>query len=48
MYITEVKENDEGELYVEIPDEVLDELEWKEDDCLSWSFKGESLILTKV
>lgn len=48
MIIVEVQELENGDLFIEIPEEVLDELEWKEGDCLSWSIKDESLQLKKL
>lgn len=33
-YTVEVKKSDAGELYVELPDELLEKLGWKKDDVL--------------
>lgn len=48
MFDTEIIELPDGDLAVEIPRDILDELDWSEGDCLMWSFKGESLLLTKA
>lgn len=48
MFDTEIIELPDGNLAVEIPQDILDELDWGEGDCLMWSFKGESLLLTKA
>jgi antitoxin component of MazEF toxin-antitoxin module len=47
MFDTEIIELPSGDLAVEIPQDIMDELDWKEGDCLVWSFKGESLMLMK-
>ena len=47
-----VKENDDGELYIILPDDLLTSLGWKEGDDLGWtilpgpqpSFKLEKVI----
>lgn len=46
--IVEVQEDQDGNAFIEIPDEMLEELEWKEGDCLSWTIKGDSLYLQKL
>ena len=47
-YILEIQENEDGELYIELPDEVIEELGWKEGDILSWDLKGEGVILSRL
>ena len=47
-YILEIQENEDGELYIELPDEVVEELGWKEGDILSWDLKGEGVILSRL
>jgi hypothetical protein len=39
-YIIEVQENDSGDLFIEFPDELIDELGWQEGDILKLGFKG--------
>jgi antitoxin component of MazEF toxin-antitoxin module len=46
--IVEVQESDDGEMYVEIPDDVLESVGWVEGDCLEWSLRGDSLLLSKI
>jgi len=36
-YTLKVEEGVDGELYIRLPDEVLEELGWSEDDTLEWS-----------
>jgi len=47
-YIVEVQENDQRELFIEFPDELIDELGWKEGDILNWDLKSEGIVLSKV
>jgi bifunctional DNA-binding transcriptional regulator/antitoxin component of YhaV-PrlF toxin-antitoxin module len=37
----EVKEFDDGDQYLEFPDEVLEEAGWKEGDILKWTDNGD-------
>jgi len=36
IYQTEVKERDDGELYIDIPQEILSHLKWDESTPLEW------------
>lgn len=47
-YILEVQEDDDGELFIILPDEIIENLNWQEGDILNWDVKGEGIILTKV
>jgi bifunctional DNA-binding transcriptional regulator/antitoxin component of YhaV-PrlF toxin-antitoxin module len=47
-YIVEVQESDQGELFIEFPDELIDELGWQEGDILNWDLKGEGIVLSKT
>ena len=47
-YILEIQEDDDGELFIVFPDEVIEDLGWQEGDILNWDVKGEGIILTKV
>jgi bifunctional DNA-binding transcriptional regulator/antitoxin component of YhaV-PrlF toxin-antitoxin module len=47
-YILEVQEDDNGDNYIILPDEVIEDLDWQEGDVLNWDVKGEGIILTKV
>lgn len=47
-YIVEVREQDDGELYIQFPDEMLRHLDWTEGDALVWQFdEDDRLILRK-
>ncbi len=47
-YILEVQENENGDQYLILPDEVVEELGWHEGDVLDWDVHGRGIILTKV
>ena len=47
-YIIEVQENNSGDLFIELPDELIDELGWQEGDILNWDLKGDGIVLNKV
>ena len=47
-YIIEVQENNSGDLFIELPDELIDELGWQEGDVLNWDLKGDGIVLSKV
>lgn len=47
-YILEVQEDENGDSYIVLPDEVTDELGWDEGDVLEWDVRGSGIILTKV
>ena len=47
-YIMEIQENDSGDLFIEFPDELIEELGWQEGDVLNWDLKGEGIVLSKV
>ena len=47
-YIIEIQENNSGDLFIEFPDELIDELGWQEGDILNWDLKGDGIVLSKV
>jgi bifunctional DNA-binding transcriptional regulator/antitoxin component of YhaV-PrlF toxin-antitoxin module len=47
-YILEVEEDENGEPFITLPDEVLEELGWQEGDVLDWDVRSNGIILTKV
>jgi bifunctional DNA-binding transcriptional regulator/antitoxin component of YhaV-PrlF toxin-antitoxin module len=47
-YILEVQEDDSGELFIALPDDIIDHLGWQEGDLLNWDIKSEGIILSKV
>jgi len=47
-YIIEIQEDQDGELFIEFPEEIIEELGWQEGDILSWNLKGEGIVLSKL
>lgn len=47
-YIIEIQEDQDGELFIEFPEEIIEELGWQEGDILSWNLKGEGIILSRL
>jgi bifunctional DNA-binding transcriptional regulator/antitoxin component of YhaV-PrlF toxin-antitoxin module len=47
-YILEVQEDENGELYITFPEEVIEELGWQEGDILNWDVRGEGIVISKV
>lgn len=44
-YSMVVQKNDDGELYIELPVELLSELGWNEETSLVWVEKDGSIVL---
>ena len=47
-YILEVQEDENGELFVTFPDDIVEDLGWQEGDVLEWKLKGNGVILSKL
>ena len=47
-YVVEVQEDENGEQFIVLPDEVIEDLGWLEGDLLNWDVRGEGIILSKV
>jgi bifunctional DNA-binding transcriptional regulator/antitoxin component of YhaV-PrlF toxin-antitoxin module len=47
-YVLEVQEDENGELFIVFPEEVLESLDWHEGDALDWRIKGEGFIISKL
>jgi bifunctional DNA-binding transcriptional regulator/antitoxin component of YhaV-PrlF toxin-antitoxin module len=47
-YILEVEEDENGEPFITLPEEILEDLGWEAGDVLNWDVKGNGIILTKV
>ena len=47
-YILEVQEDENGELFVTFPDDIIEDLGWQEGDVLEWKLKGNGVILSKL
>lgn len=46
-FSTIVKQNDDGELYIELPHEVMDQLGWSNYDNLEWIIEEDGTILLR-
>ncbi len=45
----EVKEDENGELFIEFPDDMMDKLGWKPGDTISWTQQDDdNWIITKT
>ena len=47
-YILEVQEDDNGELFITFPEDIIETLGWQEGDVLEWKLKGKGVILSKL
>jgi bifunctional DNA-binding transcriptional regulator/antitoxin component of YhaV-PrlF toxin-antitoxin module len=47
-FITECSEDEEGNLIINFPDELLEAMGWGEDTVLDISVVGERIVLTEV
>ena len=47
-YILEVQEDENGDQYIVLPNEVTDELGWEEGDVLNWDVRGTGIVISKV
>jgi bifunctional DNA-binding transcriptional regulator/antitoxin component of YhaV-PrlF toxin-antitoxin module len=47
-YIIEIQEDQDGELFIQFPEEIIEELGWQEGDILSWNLKGEGIVLSRL
>ena len=47
MYIVEVKQDIDNELYIEIPEELIEQLGWSVETELEWIMEDGKVILKK-
>jgi len=47
MNILEVKQDIDGEFYIELPENIIDELGWTVYTDLEWIVQGKTIILKK-
>lgn len=47
-YIIEVEEQSNGEIFICLPEEVIETLQWTEGDILEWNVKGNGIVLNKL
>lgn len=44
-YIIELEEHADGDLYLTLPEEVIETLGWETGTLLSWDIKGDGIIV---
>ena len=47
-YYVEVEEDQDGELIIQIPEEIIETLGWVENTLLTWDIKGDGIILQRL
>jgi bifunctional DNA-binding transcriptional regulator/antitoxin component of YhaV-PrlF toxin-antitoxin module len=47
-YILEVQEDENGDQYIVLPEEVIEDLGWQEGDVLNWDVRGDGIVISKV
>ena len=47
-YFIEVEELENGDLYIQIPEEVIETLGWEPETLLSWDIKGDGIIIQRL
>ena len=47
-YYVELEEDVNGDLFMPIPEEVLETLGWETGDILTWDLKGDGIILQRL
>jgi bifunctional DNA-binding transcriptional regulator/antitoxin component of YhaV-PrlF toxin-antitoxin module len=47
-YYVELEEDKNGDLFLMIPDEVIETLGWEDNTLLTWDIKGDGIILRSL
>jgi len=47
-YYVEIEEDQDGELIIQIPEEIIETLGWEENTLLTWDIKGDGIILQRL
>ena len=47
-YYVELEEDNNGDLFLMIPDEVIETLGWEDNTLLTWDIKGDGIILRSL
>lgn len=47
-YVVELIEDESGELFLPLPDVLVDTLNWEEGDVLEWNIRGDGIVLQKL
>jgi len=47
-YFIELEEHEDGDLFLTLPEEVIETLGWETDMLLTWNVKGDGIIVQRV
>ena len=47
-YCIELEEDQNGDLILEIPEEVIEVLGWETNDLLTWDLRGDGVVVQKL
>ena len=47
-YFVELQEDQNGDLICQIPEEVIETLDWEDGTLLTWNIKGDGIILQSL
>ena len=47
-YIIEVQEDEFGDQFITLPEEITEELGWQEGDILEWNLTGDGIVLSRL
>ena len=47
-YFIEIEEHEDGELFITIPEEVIETLGWEPETLLSGNIKGDGIIMQRL
>ena len=47
-YYVEVEEDQNGDLVIPLPEEVIETLGWQMSDLLTWDLKGDGIVLQRL
>lgn len=47
-YTLEVEQSSDGDYYIVLPDEIIEDLGWEEGDVLEWQVRGNGFVLSRI
>ena len=47
-YYVELEEDQNGDLVIPLPEEVIETLGWQMNDLLTWDLKGDGIVLQRL
>lgn len=48
VYTLEVQQDENGDCFIVLPDEMIEDLGWEEGDILDWQLKGNGFVLNRI